>query len=440
MRSVCSNSIYVVEKFIRSIDQGYNPFVDEVLEVSRLFGERTKKVDVVYSRYLDVFSKLIQKNCAYTDKGDLCIYSWNPRAYIRYYPLSIDATGTILLITGDRIELVAYPIHRSHDIEGHRVRIYKPSEKAIVEISRRIDGYHITFYYNPLLKKWVPATRYVLHNMRYMGKRFIVENLDEIINPYCFIADKIASEQGLYDKFKGFNGWTFSFVLKPPEPAILKPNVELYDPSDFKLYLVSARKPDGTLLTISDSGELLKWDTVPLEHVIDDDHVFEELVEKARHDLHIRSIFIRYIDDDHCRPYTVEVKSKLYPEAMAVKYMSSPKSLILLASHGLGEEAVSLLTSFGDIRAVGKEIIDMYEELYQHVSTNIDSDIVEQVLRELDIYSKLKGELTRARRKGGVGRFVRKLSILLSGETIYEARDNIKKAIELFRKLGGSSR
>jgi len=436
VKTLSYNSIFKIEEFKLKIDQGYEPSPEEVKKVSSLLGEPTKKVDVFTSRYLDVFTRLIQKNCVFIGEGDLCIYSWNPRAYLRYFPASIDATGTILFIknTGE-VELIAYPIHRSHDIEGHKVTIPDPRETPVKEVTKRIDGYQITFYYNPFLKRWIPATRYVLHNMRYIKGRLEISDLEEIINPFCKVADSIAREKGVYDKLKGFSGWTFTFILKPPEPAILKPNIELFNSEEFELYLLTARKPTGELLTVKETGELIKWPTVPIvEEKIEDINDLNKFIERASMDLEYRSHFIRFYDKDPYRPYTLEIKSKLYPEAMNIKYASNPKSIIILASYGLGDKAVELLVDYGDIKDLGREIVYSYNVLKKLIEQKLNDKAIEEALKESSLYKQMRGELERARRKGDVERFVRKLSAILAGDNIREARDNLRKFIELLSK------
>ena len=174
IKRCAGNSICIVEGFKARLDSGYSPDQDEVRYVSSLIGEPAKRVEVFSGRYIDVFTRLLEKKCYYSGDRALCIYSWNPRMPVRYFPVSLDATGTILLIEGSEVSPVAYPTHRAHDIEGRGVELLDPEKAGIAEVTARVDGYHITFYYNPLLGRWVPATRYALHNMRYVGKRAVV--------------------------------------------------------------------------------------------------------------------------------------------------------------------------------------------------------------------------------------------------------------------------
>jgi len=427
------NSICMVEALKIAIDKGYEPSLEEIKMISKYLGQPTKKIEAFEGRYLDVFTRLIQKNCIIIEHGELCIYSWNPRAYIRYFPVSIDAVGTILFIDHNgKVKTLAYPSHRTHDIEGHRVKILDPEITPIIEITKRIDGYPITFYYNPIIKRWIPATRYLLHNMIYWRRRVEVVDIEEIINPYVRLADEIAERHGLYNELKGYDDWTYTFILKVPEPAILKPNIELYDASDAELILLNARKPDGELLTVKESSKLIKWTHVPIiELKLDNKEELRSFIDRCRFDLEYRSTMLRYRDDEVFRPYTLEVKSKIYPEAMKVKYSSDPKSLLILTSYGYGEHAVNLLIDYADIKNAGMELVKLYGELENKIKKIIDSDQIIKALKIFNLEHQLKGEVERARRKGNITRFLRKLVALLAGETIYEAKENISKLLKL---------
>ena len=74
-----------------------------------------------------------------------------------------------------------------------------------------------------MIERWVFATRYVLHNMYYVKGRLVEEPLDVIANPYVELADAKAREMGLYEAVDRYRGWTFTFVLEGPEPAITRP-------------------------------------------------------------------------------------------------------------------------------------------------------------------------------------------------------------------------
>jgi len=421
------NSICIIEYFKNLLDKGVEFTPEDVKNISNLLGEPTKKIDVFRDKYVHVYLKYIQENCSVIDDQRICIYSWKPGVPVRYFPVSLDATGTILYFHGDEIEVLAYPTCRTYDIGGHDVSIPDPGVNPVIEVTERIDGYQVTFYYNPVIKRWIPATRYVLHNMVYIGKRLEISGIEEIVNPYVLVADKLAEEYGLYDQLKGFEGWTFTFILEPPEPAITKPNIELFDYSRFKLYLLNARKPNGELLTVRESRELIKWISVPVLDVsINDKNTFAKYIEMWRMDLFKRSRFVRFDIDKPFRPYTLEIPSTLYSEAMNVKYSSNPKSLIILASHGYRVEAVELLVDYGDIRSAGREIIEYYEKISGLIPSVIDRDELYNLLAKYNILRDLKGDLEKARRTGEIERFTRKLACLLAGDYIYNGREMLK--------------
>jgi len=437
LESRCTgNSICMVEAFKHYVDQGVEFSGTDVKRVSSLLGEATKKIEVFSDKYLHVFMKYVQRNCVEVGEGEICIYSWKPGTRVRYFPVSLDATGTILYFRGGNISVLAYPTHRAYDISGHKVKVPDPSIAPVSEVTKRIDGYQITLYYNPILKEWIPATRYVLHNMVYVRRRLEVHEFEEIVNPYVSIAHSIAEERGLYDKLKGYEGWTFTFVLEAPEPAITRPSIELFDPTSFKLYLLNARKPNGELLTVGESSKLLDWPTVPVEEVhISSRHDLDRLIDEWSVDLSTRSRFVRYAVDEPYRPYTLEVPSKLYGEAMSVKYMSNPKSIVILASHGFGEEAVKLLTDFGDIKDVGKEIVEYYEKIQEMLPKAVDAEWFLSVLKEHGVDKPLRGELEKARRTGTTARLARKLASILAGDNLYEGRDRLRKFVESLDRL-----
>ncbi|MEM1881728.1 MAG: hypothetical protein QXV95_04280 [Sulfolobales archaeon] len=438
IRKCSGNSICVVEGFKLLLDRGYTPEPEEVKYVSALMGEPTKKVDTFKSRYIDVFTRLLEKNCYYFDSKSLCIYSWNPRVPVRYFPVSLDATGTIVLLDESEVSLVAYPTHRTYDLEGRGVELPDPERVGVAEVTSRVDGYQITFYFNPLLDRWIPATRYSLHNMRYVKNRVVVGDLSSVTNPYVAAADYIASSEGLYDKIRHLRGWTLTFVLEAPEPAVVKPNIELYSYESFRLYLVNARSPEGRLLTTRESSQVVSWNSVPIEKVeINTASELKKLIDTWTWDIYRRSRFIRFLSQDQVRPYTIEVRSKLYENAVLIKYSSDPKSLLVLASHGLDNEAVELLVDYRDMKSVGREICELYKTLKKLVSETLILPVLEEAMRDAGVPRDLFGELEKARRSGDIDRFTRKLSLSLSSGNLYDTREKLKAFIETLTKRRG---
>lgn len=437
VRRCSGNAICIVEGFKLLLDSGYSPSENEIKYISALMGEPTKRLNVMKSKYFDVFTRFLEKNCYLLGGRSVCIYSWNPRVPVRYFPVSLDATGTIIAIDGSEVSLIAYPAHRTHDVESRGVDIPDPGNMKIAEVTSRVDGYQITFYFNPLLNRWIPATRYALHNMRYVKGRVITEDFGSVINPFAAAADHIARSKGLYERIKDRKGWTFTFVLELTEPAILKPNIDLHDPESFKLYLVNARSPDGRILTTSESSRLVNWEPVPVEKVnIDTMPELRKFIEFWSRDIQYRSRFIRYLSTDPVRPYVIEVKSKLYENAVLVKYTSDPKSIIVLASYGLGDKAVELLTDYKDIRKIGKEICELHQALRSIISETLSTPILEELMKEWRLPKELFGELEKARRTGDPERLARKLSLALSEESIYDTREKLKTFVEVLKERG----
>ena len=421
------NWILFVEKSIEEwLFLNKEPTPEEVREVGKALGAPSKKKDYVLSRYGDVFRNLIQKRCVDIEDGlRECIYSWNPRTYIRYFPAALHATGTVLLFKEPGyIELVSYPIPRAMDLGGHGVSI--PSNIPD-EITQRIDGWQINFYYDPILKKWVPSTKYVLHNMYYEHRKLIIEEFGKIVNPYCSTAYRIAETSGLLNKFKGYEGWTFTFVLKGPEPAITKPippDPENYE--EYELYLIMARRPDGRLLSTKESGELLNYSTIPEIDIIS----MEELISKYSKSVNVRSVFARFNTDPET-PTIIEIKSQIYPEAMNVKYFSDPKSLLILASEGLSQVGVNLI--YKGLQSYAERIVKAYEHIEKLITLNLNKPELDKAFIKMEL-RKFLGELRSARKKNNPKRLVKKLTCSLAeGKTpqeVAEILENIVKGLK----------
>lgn len=421
------NWILFVEKSIEEwLFLNKEPTPEEVREVGKALGAPSKKKDYVLSRYGDVFRNLIQKRCVDIEDGlRECIYSWNPRTYIRYFPAALHATGTVLLFKEPGyIELVSYPIPRAMDLGGHGVSI--PSNIPD-EITQRIDGWQINFYYDPILKKWVPSTKYVLHNMYYEHRKLIIEEFGKIVNPYCSTAYRIAETSGLLNKFKGYEGWTFTFVLKGPEPAITKPippDPENYE--EYELYLIMARRSDGRLLSTKESGELLNYSTIPVIDIIS----MEELISKYSKSVNVRSVFARFNTDPET-PTIIEIKSQIYPEAMNVKYFSDPKSLLILASEGLSQVGVNLI--YKGLQSYAERIVKAYEHIEKLITLNLNKPELDKAFIKMEL-RKFLGELRSARKKNNPKRLVKKLTCSLAeGKTpqeVAEILENIVKGLK----------
>ena len=96
--------------------------VDEgsVRRTGEMLGTPVKRVDALKARYSDVFSRFIEKRCS--EAGSqyvVCIYSWNRRKSFRVFPVSLYATGTIILFRGEEpLEVLSNPIPKAIDYQG----------------------------------------------------------------------------------------------------------------------------------------------------------------------------------------------------------------------------------------------------------------------------------------------------------------------------------
>ncbi len=425
------NWIWFVEKKVDEwLGLGKEPDEKEVWNVGFALGSPSKKKDYVLSRYNDVFNRYVQKQCWEDVEKRICIYSWNPRAYKRYFPVAFNANGTILLFTEPgKVEIISYPITRAQDLGVRGVNI--PEDREVVEASWRIDGWQINFYYDPILKKWMASTKYVLHNMRWEKRRLEMGEYGEVINPYVETALKIAESNGLLDKLRGFEKWTFTFVLIGPEPAITKPlppDPDHYE--DYKLYLVGARRDTGELIGPSKIKEIIDYPHVPVVEV--KGKSVEDLVRTAENTLNYRSMFIRFSGDPE-NPLIIEVPSKYYAEAMNVKYFSDPKSIVVLASEGLGDKAVELV--YEGLRKDAEELVKLYGSLEKLVEDKLFSESLREVISSLG-YRGLVGELESARRKNTPKRFAKKLAATICsdkvlGQAVGELRSLVEKLKEI---------
>ena len=437
------NAIYLVEKSLQEwISCWVEPEEADIWKVGEALGQPTRKRDAVIRRYNEVFNRLVQKSCVELGEERICIYSWNPRAYVRYFPVSLHATGTILRFKGKcEVEVLAYPTHRTYDPEVRGVQL--PLGEEPVEVTERVDGWQITAYYDPVLKRWMFATRYVLHNMYYERGRLVVREYGDIVNPYVEAADAIASELGLYNRLKGREGWTFTFILKGPEPAVTRPPPPILVGdylNNYRLLLVNARKPDGTLLTVSESGELLGCETVPL---LEFKGTLRELLSKVERRINVRSVMARMGDDSEA-PATYELKSKYYPEAMRLKHLYDAKSYSVLALNGLHQEAL-LLVDGQDVRDVMRRMNEQIGILETLLSSMLDEhyERLEEAILGDERLRPLVRDLRRARESGDVRRALKKMvALILEGKSVLEGPRVLDEYIERLRRLkdaGGAS-
>lgn len=434
------NKIFIVEDFVyKVLYEKYQPSEDEIKNIGEILGQPTKKLDVVLDRYKQVFSRYIDKKCYSEGVNTICIYTWNQRIPFKSFPLSMHATGTIILFEYKKPkEVLAYPIPKALSYaKSSGVTESRYGGVVPKEVTKRIDGWQLTAYYNPIIGRWIFATKYVLHNMYFERSRLVVENLEKISNPFVYVSDRLAEESGLYDMLKGYKGWTFTFILLGPEPAITKPPYPLGDDyRKYELYLIMARDPSGRLYTWSETAKLLNFKGV--EFV--EPRPLAELYKDAVNMLDIRS-YIAYIDtSDAENPLLIEVESEVYQDAMNVKYMYDAKSAALIISIGLTEALIKIIDQkvSQNIRAAAA-LIDELRSVLESVNRERASEASWEIIRTLsefrenvDIHVE---EIAKAFSEGNTVRVLRKtLSILLEGRSII-AGDTIDQLKGFVMKL-----
>lgn len=418
------NPIFAIEEFVYRVDfEGYKPSEDEVKKMGELLGQPTKKLDVFMNRYWQVFKNYIEKKCASEGNISICIYTWKANTPFRLFPAALHAFGTVILFEGEKpVKVLAYPMNKA--LSYNKSPGLSPEEygdKVPREVSLRVDGWQVTAYYNPLINRWVFATRYVLHNMYYVKGRLVVEPLDSIANPYVSIADAIAEKTGLYEKLDKYRGWTFTFVLEGPEPAVTRPPYPIgARVEDYKLYLLMARDPEGKLYTWSESRKLVDYSTPALV----EPRRLRDIYEEARRRLDVRSYFA-YIDTgDPENPVIVELESDYYPDAMNAKYLNDAKSAGVLLCEGLVEDLVKILNEQQVARVLKieeyrRELEGLLARSLSTLSADEVAEILVKSLRELNIREVSRGELAKALSEGNVKRVVKKaIALLLEGKSL----------------------
>ena len=418
------NNVFYVEKFIYRVShENYAPSEEEIRRVGETLGQPTKKLDAVLSRYKQVFGQYIVKRCSEIDSNTkVCIYTWNQKVPFKVFPASMHAFGTIILFKGEEpVELLAYPMPKALSYaKSPGLPREKYGDVVPREATVRIDGWQITAYFNPVLNKWMFATRYVLHNMYFEAGKLITEDFNNIANPYVYVAHRIAEEQGIYEKLSRFEkGWTFTLVLEGPEPAITRPPYPLgEDYQRYKLYLLFARDPQGKLYTWSESRSILGIETPQFIKPEPLDKLYEEVSTR----LDVRS-YMAYIDvGDPENPIIAELESQLYPDAMFVKYLYDAKSAAIIACEGFGEKLHEIVDPgikepVKEINSAVGSLMKLLEEATDMVSAS------EAIVNTLDRYRPghnfSKDEVIVALKSKNVKRVVKKaLSILLEGRSL----------------------
>lgn len=413
------NSVFLVEDFVYRVDvEGYQPGEDEVKRVGELLGQPTKKLNVVLDRYMQVFRNYIEKKCSSEGDYSVCIYSWKPNVPFRPFPMALSAFGTVVLFERNKPkEVLAYPIPKAMSYaKSPGLSPEEYADKVPKEVSSRIDGWQLTAYYNPLLKKWVFATRYVLHNMYYAKGRLVVEPMDAVANPYVIVGDAIAQRDGLYDMLDKYRGWTFTFVLEGPEPAVTKPPYPIgVDIEKFKLYVLMARDPSGRLYTWSETRNLLDYNSPPLVPP----GRLADLYEEVRTKLNVRSYFAYLDTGDPENPVIAELESDYYPEAMNALYLNDARAATVIVCEGLVDKLAEMLDSprkevVFEMDRYRRQIEEALVRAAETLGPDETSRIFFEALREAGVRGVNPGEIAKAIKEGNVKRAVKKALALAS--------------------------
>lgn len=433
------NPIFLVERIMYRITMGETDLSEEIIkECSTLLGQPTKKLDVLKNRYKQVFGKYIIKRCTRVDSEKLCLYTLNQRVPFKLMPVTMYATGTILLFRDEEpVDIIAYPMPKALSyMKTSGIPIEEYGSTVPREVSVRLDGWQLNAYYNPILRRWIFATRYVLHNMYFERGKLVEEPFETIANPYVYVADRLAEELGIYSVLDKYRGWTFIFILLGPEPAITHPPYPLgSDYKEYKLVPLLARDSEGKLYTWSETSSLLGIAGPPLVEC----KKLEELYEDAKKRIDIRSYiaFIDYGNPEH--PLLIELESELYPEAMNVKYLYSAKSAAILICEGYGDKLASI---------VSEELRPRVDQLKEHVVTleqillniALDPKIRDRVVRLVNTVNSIAkknvislDEVVKNLEKGNIKRIVKKVvGLVLEGHSLMseEPISLIKKIVE----------
>jgi len=387
---------------------------DEVYEAGRLLGSPTRKLEVFLSRFRDVFGQVIEERCCEVSEGRVCIYSWSRRAFKRYFPAALDANGTIILYRGGEISLLAYPLHRAFDVGVRGVELPEGSPGIVTP---RVDGWHVNLYWDPILKKWAFATRYVLHNMTFVRGELKVEEYGLTINPIVSVAEALASRVGLYQKLDEYRGWTFTLMIEGSEPATwVRGPPELSRVEEYRFVLLAARMPSGELLDPIASSRVAEALGVQslAERALD---IANRALEVARESVEYPSLFLWYPsrgDVEH--PEVYEVKSEVYEDYVYATMDRNAKSFMLLLTSDSERVVGKLREKLGD-ELVNEALQRLAElETILREAVNSSPDDVRRLLRSKGLKQDMITSTLKAVEEGKVSRAVRiMLSSLLEG-------------------------
>jgi hypothetical protein len=427
-----ANYVFKVVSIYEAWANGRDLTSDEIYEASSLLGSPTRKLEVFLSRFRDVFGQVVEERCCDVGGGRVCIYSWSRRAFKRYFPVALDAGGTVVYYEGGVAKLVSYPLHRAFDLGVRGVEL--PSESPSI-ITPRVDGWQVNLYWDPVLNKWVFSTRYVLHNMVFVRGELKVEEYGLTINPIVSVAEALASKIGLYSRLNDFKGWTFTFMIEGSEPATwVKGPPEVSRVDEYKLILVAARKPGGELLNPIDSlkvAEMLGVEGIAMRAL--ELKALEEVRESVDHP----SIFLWYLsrgDPEH--PEVYEVRSEVYEDYVNAVRGSNAKSYMLLLTSGSSRVVERLRGAIGDniVSETLQKLGELGEVLEEASRSNPDD--LRRLLRAKGLKQDAISTAMKALEEGKPMRAIRiLLSSLLEGWSIEDTPLIIANLVEDVRAV-----
>jgi hypothetical protein len=426
------NYVFKVVSIYEAWANGRDLTSDEIYEASSLLGSPTRKLEVFLSRFRDVFGQVVEERCCDVGGGRVCIYSWSRRAFKRYFPVALDAGGTVVYYEGGVAKLVSYPLHRAFDLGVRGVEL--PSESPSI-ITPRVDGWQVNLYWDPVLNKWVFSTRYVLHNMVFVRGELKVEEYGLTINPIVSVAEALASKIGLYSRLNDFKGWTFTFMIEGSEPATwVKGPPEVSRVDEYKFILVAARKPSGELLNPIDSlkvAEMLGVEGIAMRAL--ELKALEEVRESVDHP----SIFLWYLsrgDPEH--PEVYEVRSEVYEDYVNAVRGSNAKSYMLLLTSGSSRVVERLRGAIGDniVSETLQRLGELGEVLEEASRSNPDD--LRRLLRAKGLKQDAISTAMKALEEGKPMRAIRiLLSSLLEGWSIEDTPLIIANLVEDVRAV-----
>jgi hypothetical protein len=426
------NYVFKVVSIYEAWANGRDLTSDEIYEASSLLGSPTRKLEVFLSRFRDVFGQVVEERCCDVGGGRVCIYSWSRRAFKRYFPVALDAGGTVAYYEGGVAKLLSYPLHRAFDLGVRGVEL--PGESPSI-VTPRVDGWQVNLYWDPVLNKWVFSTRYVLHNMVFVRGELKVEEYGLTINPIVSVAEALASKIGLYSRLDDFKGWTFTFMIEGSEPATwVKGPPEVSRVDEYKFILVAARKPGGELLNPIDSlkvAEVLGVEGIAMRAL--ELKALEEVKESVDHP----SIFLWYLsrgDPEH--PEVYEVRSEVYEDYVNAVRGSNAKSYMLLLTSGSSRVVERLRGAIGDniVLETLQKLGELGEVLEEASRSNPDD--LRRLLRAKGLKQDAISTAMKALEEGKPMRAIRiLLSSLLEGWSIEDTPLIIANLVEDVRAV-----